>query len=145
MDTEPGRVLLAELRDSPLSVDEVLAAVVGPRTGGTAVFVGTVRDHDADRPVTALAYSAHPSAVDRLREVVGGVAERSPGVRLGALHRVGDLAVGDLAVVVVAAAPHRAEAFAAARELIEEIKHEVPIWKHQRFADGTQEWVSAAG
>jgi molybdopterin synthase catalytic subunit len=64
-------------------------------------------------------------------------------VLLAAVHRVGDLVVGDLAVVVAAGAAHRAEAFAAARQLIDDLKAEVPIWKHQRFADGTQEWVGA--
>jgi molybdopterin synthase catalytic subunit len=73
------------------------------------------------------------------------VAAGSPGVLLAAVHRVGDLAVGDIAVVVAASAPHRAEAFEGARRLIDRLKHEVPIWKHQEFADGTQEWVSAGG
>ena len=136
-------VRLLELRETPLSVDEVLAAVKDPGVGGTALFVGTVRDDDEGRGVSALGYSAHPTADGTLREVAERVSAAHPGVLLAAVHRVGQLEVGDLAVVVAAASAHRAEAFAAARQLIDELKHEVPIWKHQRFVDGTEEWVGA--
>jgi molybdopterin synthase catalytic subunit len=136
-------VVLAELRKDPLSVAEALAAVAGPSVGGTAVFVGTVRDEDNGRAVTSLAYSAHPGAVDVLRAVAERIASQSPGVSVAAIHRLGALQVGDAAVVVAASAPHRDQAFAAGRRLIDELKHEVPIWKHQRFADGTEEWVAA--
>jgi molybdopterin synthase catalytic subunit len=134
-------IRLAELRDTPLSVDEVLAAVADPGAGGTAMFVGTVRDEDHRRAVTTLSYTGHPQAADRLRAVMEKVATEF-GVRaIAAVHRVGDLAVGDLAVVVAAACPHRAEAFAACRTLIDDLKAQVPIWKHQVFADGEAEWV----
>ncbi|MFC7327701.1 molybdenum cofactor biosynthesis protein MoaE [Marinactinospora rubrisoli] len=141
-------ITLAELRDAPLSVDEVIAAVQDPRAGGTAFFVGTVRDHDHGRGVTALSYSAHPSAPDELRRVMEKVvadtsADGRPVWRVAAVHRVGDLTVGDIAVVVAAAAGHREEAFAACRRLIDDIKAEVPIWKHQVFDDGDTEWVGA--
>jgi molybdopterin synthase catalytic subunit len=134
-------IRLAELRDLPLSVDEVLAAVADPGAGGTAMFVGTVRDEDRRRGVTRLSYTAHPQAADLLRAVMEKVAAEF-GVRaIAAVHRVGDLDVGDLAVVVAAACPHRAEAFAACRVLIDDLKAQVPIWKHQVFADGDTEWV----
>jgi molybdopterin synthase catalytic subunit len=136
-------IRLAELRDAPLSVDEVLAAVADSGAGGTALFVGTVRDEDHNRPVTLLSYTAHPQAADVLRTVMEKVATEH-GVRaIAAVHRVGDLAVGDLAVVVAAACPHRAEAFHACRTLIDDLKAQVPIWKHQVFADGATEWVGA--
>jgi molybdopterin synthase catalytic subunit len=105
------------------------------------LFVGTVRDHDEARAVTALEYSAHPTALDRLHDVLDAVALRHPGVVLAAVHRVGRLEIGDAAVVVAAAAAHRGEAFDASRELIDDLKATVPIWKHQLFADGTEEWV----
>ena len=144
-DTTDGgaqeRLRLVDVRDVPLSVDEVLAAVDDPGSGGTCVFVGTVRDVDHERAVKALAYSAHPSAVQRLRDVMAEVAGRHPVRALAAVHRVGDLAVGDLAVVAAASAPHRGEAFEACRDLIDTLKQTVPIWKHQEFGDGTQEWV----
>lgn len=136
-----GVVRLLDIRDTPLSVDEVYAAVADPGAGGVAVFVGTVRSEDGGRDVTDLGYSAHPSAMDELRAVVEEVAGKYPVRALAAVHRVGDLAVGDVAVVVGASCPHRGEAFDACRALIDELKSRVPIWKHQRFADGDEEWV----
>ncbi len=115
------------------------------------VFVGAVRDHDrpagdetgavAERGVALLEYSAHPTAAARLAAVAHDVAARHPVTALAAVHRVGELGVGDLAVVVAAAAAHRQEAFAATRDLIDTLKATVPIWKHQVFADGSDEWV----
>lgn len=139
MTAEPVR--LTAVRETPLSVDEVLAAVADPAAGGTCVFVGTVRDEDGARAVSALSYSAHPSAGEQLAAVAAAVGARHPVTALAATHRVGDLAVGDLAVVVAVSAPHRAEAFAAARDLIDTLKSTVPIWKHQQFGDGADEWV----
>lgn len=141
-------ITLAELRDTPLSIDEVIAAVGDPRAGGTAFFVGTVRDHDHGRSVTALSYSAHPSAAAEMRRVMEKVVADTGGEdravqRVAAVHRVGDLRIGDLAVVVAAAASHREEAFAACRRIIDDLKAEVPIWKHQTFDDGAAEWVGA--
>jgi molybdopterin synthase catalytic subunit len=138
-----GDVRLAEIRSTELSVDEVIAAVRGETVGGTVVFIGTVRDNDQSRAVTTLDYSAHTSAAEQLLRVVTEVGAGSPAVALAALHRVGELAVGDIAVVVAAGAPHRDEAFRIGRLLIDRIKAEVPLWKRQRFADGEQEWVGA--
>jgi molybdopterin synthase catalytic subunit len=139
-DASPRLRLLA-VRDEPLSVDEVYAAVSDQAAGGVVVFVGAVRDNDSGKAVDRLGYSAHPSALTRLNEVAQGVAERWPVVALAAVHRVGDLDVGDLAVVVGASAAHRGDAFDAARALIDDLKATVPIWKHQQFSDGSQEWV----
>ncbi|MCA1982432.1 MAG: molybdenum cofactor biosynthesis protein MoaE [Nocardioides sp.] len=133
-------VRLVDIRETPLDVDEVCAALDDPASGGLTVFVGRVRDHDGGSDVSGLGYSAHPSALERLREVCEQVAERH-SVDVAAVHRVGDLAIGDIAVVVAAAAGHRGDAFAASRDLIDTLKATVPIWKHQRFADGTDEWV----
>ena len=134
-------IRLIGIRDTPLSVDEVLGAVRDDGTGGTAVFVGTVRDEDHERAVTRLSYTAHPSAEQELRQVMEKVAADYPVRALAAVHRVGDLEIGDLAVVVAAACPHRGEAFDACRRLIDDLKAQVPIWKHQVFADGDAEWV----
>jgi len=123
-------------------VDEVVAAVKDSAAGGIALFLGAVRDHDHGRTVTALDYSAHPSAAELLRKVAGEVAARHGAVvALAAIHRVGELTVGDLAVVVGASAPHRAEAFAACRDFIDTLKEQVPIWKHESFAGGDSSWV----
>lgn len=139
--TEPGLALLADLRESPLSVDEVIDAVRHPSCGGLVVFIGLVRDHDSGHSVRELDYTAHPSALAELERVCREVAGAHPGTRLASVHRVGDLTVGDLAVVVAAAAAHRGEAFTAARALIDTLKATVPIWKHQLYADGATSWV----
>jgi molybdopterin synthase catalytic subunit len=134
-------VRLLDIRETPLSVDEVLAAVGDPAAGGVALFVGTVRDADDGRAVTGLGYSAHPTALAEMRAVAEEVAAAHPVLAVAAVHRVGDLGVGDLAVVVGASCPHRGESFAAAKMLIDELKTRVPIWKHQLFVDGGEEWV----
>ena len=141
MPTDTAAVALAAVRDAPLSVDEVLEAVRHPSCGGVALFVGVVRDHDHGDPVTALAYSAHPSATTELEAVCREVLGRSEAVRVAAVHRSGDLVVGDLAVVVAAAAAHRGQAIDACRDLIDTLKSRVPIWKEQHLADGSTEWV----
>ena len=134
-------VRLIAVRESELSVDEVRAAVADAAAGGIALFAGAVRDSDHDRGVSGLSYSAHPSAVDELRRVAEVIAAKYPVIGIAAVHRVGDLAIGDLAVVLAVSCPHRAEAFDACRDLIDILKASVPIWKHQRFDDGTAEWV----
>ncbi len=108
------------------------------------MFLGTVRDNDEDREVNALGYSAHPTAEDEMRRIAEDVALKHEVIALAAVHRTGDLEVGDLAVVVGVAARHRGQAFDACRAMIDELKAEVPIWKHQRFADGSAEWVGSA-
>ncbi len=141
-DAGAGNVVrLVALRDEPLDVDEVRAAVADPGSGGLVVFVGTVRASDGGRPVSGLGYSAHPTALDTMRELTASVAARHDAHAVAAVHRVGDLVVGDVAVVVAVATGHRGEAFEACRELIDELKATVPIWKHQLFTDGTDEWV----
>jgi molybdopterin synthase catalytic subunit len=137
-------IRLAELRDTPLSVDEVLGAVSDPAAGGIALFVGTVRDRDSGRDVARLGYSAHPSASSELRRVAEKIVASFAVTAVAAVHRVGDLAVGDLAVVVAVSCPHRGEAFDACRALIDELKRSVPVWKHQQYAGGGSEWVNSA-
>lgn len=137
-------IKLIAIRDSPLSVDEVRQAVADPAAGGIAMFAGTVRCDDHGHPVAGLSYSAHPSAADELRRVAEKVAADFPVCGLAAVHRVGDLAIGDLAVVVAVSCPHRAEAIEACHVLIDEIKRSIPVWKHQYFEDGSEEWVGSA-
>ncbi|MFD9005259.1 molybdenum cofactor biosynthesis protein MoaE [Streptomyces sp. NPDC059582] len=136
-------IKLIAVRDTALSVDEVFRAVGDHAAGGTALFVGTVRDHDGGTDVEGLGYSCHPSAEAEMRRIAEKVVAEYPVRALAAVHRVGDLGIGDLAVVVAVSCPHRGEAFSACRKLIDDLKHEVPIWKHQRFSDGTEEWVGA--
>jgi molybdopterin synthase catalytic subunit len=136
-------VRLVAIQDTPLSVDDVLKSLDDDASGGLVVFVGRVRDHDHGKGVTGLSYSAHPTALDRLTDVCARVAEEYDVTGVAAVHRVGDLAIGDLAVVVATTAGHRGSSFEASRALIDTLKAEVPIWKHQLFTDGTEEWVGA--
>jgi molybdopterin synthase catalytic subunit len=134
-------VRLVDLRETPLDVAEVVAALDDDASGGLTLFVGRVRDHDGGRNVDGLDYSAHPSALDRMREVCERVAKEYDVHGVAAVHRVGTLAIGDVAVVVATTSAHRGEAFAASKALIDTLKAEAPIWKHQRFGDGSDEWV----
>lgn len=139
------QIRLIAVRDTPLSVDEVRNAIADPAAGGEVLFIGTVRDNDADKGVTALSYTAHPAAEAELKKVSENIVAKFPDViGIAAVHRTGDLSVGDLAVVVGVSCGHRAEAFHACHALIDELKATVPIWKHQRFTDGTDEWVGSA-
>ena len=134
---------LVALRETPLDVAEVVATLDDDASGGLTLFVGRVRDHDQGKGVVGLDYTAHPSALDRLREVCERVAAAHAVHGVAAVHRVGSLAIGDIAVVVATTSSHRGTSFDASRALIDTLKAEVPIWKHQRFGDGTEEWVGS--
>jgi molybdopterin synthase catalytic subunit len=137
-------IRLAEMRAEPLSIDEVRAAAADPAAGAVVLFLGTVRDHDRGRGVTGLSYSGHPTAAAELSRVAEKVAASHPVCAIAVTHRVGDLRLGDLAVVAAVSAAHRGEAFAACEALIDELKSTVPIWKHQSFDGGESEWVNSA-
>jgi len=134
-------VVVAEIRDAPLSVDEVIEAVRDRQAGAVVTFIGYVRDHDHGDSVDVLDYECHPSAAEVAGELAGRLAADGRALRLGVIHRVGHLAVGDIAVVAAVSAAHRAEAFEVCRLLIDAFKSTVPIWKHQTFTDGSDEWV----
>lgn len=141
---DPGvapEVVLAEIRDIPLSLDEVVEAVRHDRAGGIATFIGVVRDRDHGQGVEALDYSAHPSAPQVLRDIAERLSAGTDVIRVAAVHRVGHCQIGDLAVVVAVSAVHRGSAFDVCRELVDTLKATVPIWKHQVFDDGSDEWV----
>lgn len=143
-DQEAGvapEVVLAEIRETPLSVDEVIGAVGHPRAGGIATFIGVVRDRDRGHGVEVLDYSSHPSAAQVLRDLAERLAAGGDVIRVAAVHRVGHLEIGDVAVVVAVSAVHRGTAFDVCRELVDTLKATVPIWKHQIFDDGSDEWV----
>ncbi|MCA2206516.1 molybdenum cofactor biosynthesis protein MoaE [Nocardia rosealba] len=141
---DKGTVALAAISDRDLDPAAVEKAVDGPEFGAVVVFTGKVRNHDGGQSVSSLEYSAHPQAERFLHAVCAEVATAS-GLPVAAAHRVGALDIGGLAIVVAVAAPHRAEAFTVCHELVDRIKHEVPIWKRQLFADGLSEWVNACG
>jgi len=135
-------VPMAEVTTTPLDVAAHEAAVAHPTAGAVVLFQGVVRDHDHGRDVTGLEYEGHPSAAGILREVAAEIAA-DPAVRAVAVsHRVGVLAVGDVALVAAVSTAHRGEAFAACARLVDEVKARLPIWKRQTFSDGTDEWVN---
>jgi molybdopterin synthase catalytic subunit len=132
---------LFRVQEAPLDVAEATAAVSAPDIGGIDLFLGAVRNHNDGRAVTRLEYHAYVSMAEKeMQRIADEIALELPGVRLAALHRIGSLGVGDLAVVCAAGAPHRAEAFKACRALIDRIKHRVPIWKREHGPDGPY-WV----
>jgi molybdopterin synthase catalytic subunit len=136
-------ILQADVVARSISVDEVSGLVTTDADGAVVTFAGVVRDHDDGRSVTSLDYEAHPDAKAALHAVAESVAEDFPSVRIAVLHRVGQLAIGEIALAAAVASPHRAEAFAACALLIDRVKERTPIWKLQRFSDGSEEWVQA--
>jgi MoaE-MoaD fusion protein len=136
---------VVELTELPLDGARLLAIhalVSGPGRGGIALFVGQVRDHARGRAVTRLEYEAYPAMAEKqMQAIVAAVEAAHPGTTCALHHRVGALAVGDVAVIAAAGSAHRAAAFAAVRELIERLKQDVPIWKREIGPDGAA-WVS---
>lgn len=130
----------AVVSDLPLDEAAVRRAVESDASGAVVVFCGVVRDHDGGRAVRSLDYRAHPEAERFLADCVRRISAET-GLAVAAAHRVGDLRIGDVALVAAAGAGHRAEAFDACERLVELIKREVPIWKRQHFDDGVSEWV----
>lgn len=134
-------IRLLSVSDAPLDLGRVYAAVDDPAAGGIAVFVGTVRQVDGGKRVTRLDYTAHPSAEAVLSSVADDIAAKYDVIALAAVHRVGSLEIGDVAVITAVSCAHRGDAFDACRALIDDLKLRLPVWKHQIFADGTEDWV----
>jgi molybdopterin synthase catalytic subunit len=131
----------SSLSERPLDVQEVVRRVAGPDCGGLVTFVGAVRDQSRGHEIRHLEYEAYAGMAEReMDRICDEAARRWPGARVAIAHRAGHLEVGDLAVVVAAAAPHRAEAFDACRFAIDTLKQTVPIWKKEVAADGAS-WV----
>jgi len=138
-------VVRAALTGQPIDSTEHEALVAHHAAGAVVAFAGVVRDHDRGRTVTRLDYSAHPSAEQTLADVVAEIAADCKGVRAVAVsHRVGTLHIGDAALVAAVAADHRRAAFETCARLVDAVKERLPVWKHQFFADGTDEWVNSA-
>ena len=138
-------VVRAALTDQPIDATEHEVLVAHHAAGAVVVFAGVVRDHDGGRTVIRLDYSAHPAAQQTLADVVAGIAADCTGVRAIAVsHRVGTLHIGDAALVVAVAADHRRAAFETCARLVDSVKDRLPVWKHQFFGDGTDEWVNSA-
>lgn len=138
-------VLRANLSEQTIDPGEHEALVANASAGAVVSFAGVVRDHDGGRSVLRLEYSAHPSAPQTLAEVAAEIAADADGVRAIAVsHRIGALEIGDAALVAAVAADHRAAAFQTCARLVDIVKERLPVWKHQFFADGSDEWVNSA-
>ncbi|MBU8823515.1 molybdenum cofactor biosynthesis protein MoaE [Mycolicibacterium goodii] len=140
-----AEIVRVELTEDPISLTEYEALVAHEAAGAVVGFAGVVRDHDGGRSVLRLEYSAHPTAQRTLEEVAAEIAAEADGVRAIAVsHRVGPLKIGDAALVAAVAADHRRAAFETCARLVDVVKERLPVWKHQHFADGTDEWVNSA-
>lgn len=139
-----AEVTLCEVTDRQLDTEAHIAAVARTDAGAVVTFTGVVRDHDRGRDVVELEYEAHPSAAQVLRDVAQRVAQ-TPGIcAIAVSHRVGALKIGEAALVIAVSAPHRDAALSVCGRIVDEVKRGLPVWKHQMFADGTDEWVNCA-
>ncbi len=134
--------LLVRVTPDPLDPSEAVAFVGDPRSGGICVFLGTVRDHSEAGDVTGLRYEAwNEMAEKRLEEIAAEMFKTWSLSKVALLHRTGDLAIGEVSVVVACSAPHRSGAFEACRHGIERLKEDVPIWKRELLTSGESQWV----
>lgn len=135
--------LLAEVTADPIDAEALTALVGSSAMGAVVTFVGVVRDRDTPGrgEVTRLDYEAHPHAPQTMLTICTELAATHPGSAIAAVHRIGSLGVGEPALVVAVAAPHRRAAFGTASDVVDGIKAHLPVWKHQVFTDGTDEWV----
>jgi molybdopterin synthase catalytic subunit len=139
-----GEIRLVEVVDRPLDAAALEQLVADDRAGAIVSFSGNVRDHDHGRSVASLTYEGHPTAEAVLKDVAQEIDSRFDLVALAVAHRVGSLQIGDAALIAVVATAHRDEAFRACAALVDLTKERLPVWKHQVFADGTDEWVNCA-
>ena len=136
-----GERACARLVDGPIDVEALRAETAHPSCGAVTLFIGSARDNHGGRAVTGLAYSAYRRmAVAALERIAGELEAAAPGLRLGIVHRLGEVPVGEASVAIAAASPHRGAAFAAARTALERLKRETPIWKRESYADGSSAW-----
>jgi len=137
---------VTRLTQARIVLDDLLAEVRGPERGGTCVFMGTVRNGPEESGVTEIEYTAYDAMADaEIERMLSETEQQWPGVRVALRHRVGRVPVGEASIAIVAAAPHRAEAFAACRHIIEEVKRRLPMWKKEYRIDGTTAWVDPSG
>ena len=139
-----GDIRLVEVVDRSLEVGQLEVLVSDERAGAVVSFSGNVRDHDHGKAVSSLTYEGHPTAEAVLKDVAQEIESRFDVISLAVAHRVGPLSVGDAALVAAVSSAHREEAFRACAALVDLTKQRLPVWKHQVFTDGTDEWVNCA-
>jgi molybdopterin synthase catalytic subunit len=137
-------LVYAVVTDEPIHIKELSKLVANPHSGAVVTFCGDVRDHDGGKEVAALLYEIHPSAPEQIKLITQSVIGNYVIEKVAVAHRFGDIAIGETAFAVAVSAAHRQAAFDACSAIVDEVKAKLPIWKHQKFTDGTDEWVNCA-
>ena len=137
-------LVYAVVTDAPVHIQELSKLVANPHSGAVVTFCGDVRDHDGGKEVASLLYEIHPSAPEQIQLITESVIGRFEIEKVAVAHRYGDIAIGETAFAVAVSAAHRQAAFDACAAIVDEVKAKLPIWKHQKFTDGSDEWVNCA-
>ena len=137
-------LVYAVVTDAPVHIQELSKLVANPHSGAIVTFCGDVRDHDGGKEVASLLYEIHPSAPEQIKVITESIMGRFEIEKVAVAHRYGDIAIGETAFAVAVSAAHRQAAFDACAAIVGEVKAKLPIWKHQKFTDGSDEWVNCA-
>ena len=137
-------LVYAVVTDAPVDIQELSKLVANPHSGAVVTFCGDVRDHDGGKEVSSLLYEIHPSAPEQIRLITQSVIGRFEIEKVAIAHRFGQIPIGETAFAVAVSAAHRQAAFDACTAIVDEVKAKLPIWKHQKFTDGSDEWVNCA-
>ena len=137
-------LVYAVVTDAPVHIQELSKLVANPESGAVVTFCGDVRNHDGGKEVASLLYEIHPSAPEQIKLITQSVIGRFEIEKVAVAHRYGDIAIGETAFAVAVSAAHRQAAFDACSAIVNAVKDQLPIWKHQKFTDGTDEWVNCA-
>jgi len=137
-------LVYAVVTNAPVHIQELSKLVANPHSGAVVTFCGDVRNHDGDKEVASLLYEIHPSAPEQIKLITESVMGRFEIEKVAVAHRYGDIAIGETAFAVAVSAAHRQAAFDACAAIVDEVKAKLPIWKHQKFTDGSDEWVNCA-
>ena len=141
----PVAELQAWITDDVISAETVLSRAAGAQHGAALIFLGTVRDQNEGRAVRGVHYDAYREMAEKtLREIVTEALQQVQPASLAAVHRLGELSVGEVSIAIAVATPHRAEAFEACRYIIEEVKKRLSVWKQERYATGDSAWLDGA-
>ena len=137
-------LVYAVVTDAPVHIQELSKLVANPHSGAVVTFCGDVRDHDGGKEVASLLYEIHPSAPEQIKVITESIMGRFEIEKVAVAHRYGQIPIGETAFAVVVSAAHRQAAFDACAAIVDEVKAKLPIWKHQKFTDGSDEWVNCA-
>jgi molybdopterin synthase catalytic subunit len=137
-------LVYAVVTDAPVNIAELSKLVTNPQSGAVVTFCGDVRNHDGGKEVASLLYEIHPSAPEQIKLIAESIIDRFEIEKVAVAHRYGNIAIGETAFAVAVSAAHRQAAFDACAAIVDEVKAKLPIWKHQKFTDGSDEWVNCA-